>query len=111
MKIFGEAVLALRGAFELLAKLQSCEDRLGPPKAHILQSAIALGERSAALDTLEAIDSCIDRSPGGISLHSQVWPKIQKRDESPTPIFIARLSNICNFGKNVYISVLLSICC
>lgn len=78
MKTFGEAVLALRGAFELLAKLKSCEDRLGPPKAHILQAAMALGDRSAALDTLEAIDSCIDRSPGAISLHSQVVANIQE---------------------------------
>lgn len=72
MKTFGEAVLAVRGAFELLAKLHSCEDRLGPPKSHILQAAMALGDRSVALDTLEAIDCCIDRSPGAISLHSLV---------------------------------------
>lgn len=78
MKTFGEAVQALRGAFELLEKLQSCADGLGPPKAHILQAAMALGNRSAALDTLEAIDSCIDRSPGAVRLHSQVRSNIQK---------------------------------
>ena len=72
MKFFGESVQALRGAFELLKKLGSCADGLGPPKAHILQAAMALGNRSASLDTLEAIDSCIDRSSGAIRLHSQV---------------------------------------
>lgn len=72
MKTFGEAVLAVRGAFELLEKQKSYEDRLGPPKAHILQAAIALCDNKAALDTLEAIDSCIDRSPGTISLHLPV---------------------------------------
>ena len=72
MKTFGEAVQALRGAFELLEKLQLCRDGLGPPKAHILQAAMALGNKSAALDALEAIDSCIDRTSGAIRLHSQV---------------------------------------
>jgi hypothetical protein len=71
----GEAVQALRKAFESLEKLQSCADGLGPPKAHILQ---ALGDESAALDILEAIDSCRDRSSGAIRLHSQVRSDIQK---------------------------------
>uniref|UniRef100_A0A7I4EG59 DNA mismatch repair proteins mutS family domain-containing protein n=1 Tax=Physcomitrium patens TaxID=3218 RepID=A0A7I4EG59_PHYPA len=71
MKTFGEAVQALRGGFELLEKLQSCRDGLGPPKARLLEAAMSLGDGNAALDTLEAIDSCIDRSSSAIKLYSK----------------------------------------
>lgn len=72
MKAFGEAVQALRGAFELLQKLQKCRDNLGPPKTHVLQAAVTLGKSCEALDTLEAIENCIDRSSTTLKLHSSV---------------------------------------
>jgi hypothetical protein len=61
LKTFCEALQGMRSAINLLCWLQSCKDG-GPPTAHILQVAMALGDRSPALDTLEDIETCIDRS-------------------------------------------------
>lgn len=61
LKTFCEALQGMHSAIDLLCWLQSCKDG-GPPTAHILQVAMALGDRSPALDTLEDIETCIDRS-------------------------------------------------
>jgi hypothetical protein len=51
----------MRSAIELLWGLQSCKDG-GPPTARLLQVAMAIGDDSPALDALENIETCIDRS-------------------------------------------------